>query len=77
MGGVILEFSADKYFDAGKAKGKTEGEAIGEARGEVKGEQKLENLVNVLIADGKTDEVARAASDKDYRDSLYKKYAIA
>ena len=65
MGGTILEFSADKYFDAGKA------------AGEEKGEQKLANLVNVLIADGKTDEVARAASDKDYRDSLYKKYAIA
>lgn len=72
MGGKILEFSADKYYDAGRA----EGEARGEARGEAKGEQKLANLVRVLIASGKTDEVARAASDQEYRASLYKKYAI-
>ena len=29
MGGVILEFSADKYFDAGKAEGKAEGREEG------------------------------------------------
>ena len=68
MGGTILEFSADKYYDAGRAEGKAEGKS--------EGEQKLASLVNALIADGKTDEVARAASDKDYRDSLYRKYAI-
>jgi hypothetical protein len=72
MGGTVLEFSADKYYDAGRA----DGEAMGEARGRAEGEQKLASLVRVLIADGKTDEVARAASDQEYRASLYKKYAI-
>ena len=37
MGGKILEFSADKYYDAGKADGEVIGEARGEARGEGKG----------------------------------------
>lgn len=69
MGGKILEFSADKYYDAGKEEGRAEGRS--------EGEQKLANLVSVLIADGKADEVARVASDKEYRDSLYKKYAIS
>ena len=50
-----------KYFDDGKAEG----------------EQKLASLVSILMKDGKADEVIKAASDKDYRDSLYKKYAIA
>jgi len=68
MGGTILEFSADKYFDAGKAEGKAEGRA--------EGEQKLANLVSVLIASGNTSELARVTSDKEYRESLYKKYAI-
>ena len=68
MGGTILEFSADKYFEAGKAEGRAEGKA--------EGEQKLATLLRALIADGKSEDVARAATDKEYRDSLYKKYAI-
>ena len=68
MGGTILEFSADKYFDAGRAEGRAEGE--------VSGEQKMVRLVSVLIADGKSDELARATSDREYRESLYRKYAI-
>ena len=76
MGGTILEFSADKYFDAGKAEGKAEGRAEGKAEGKAEGEQKLANLVSVLIASGNTSELARVTSDKEYRESLYKKYAI-
>lgn len=72
MGGTILEFSADKYFYAGKAEGKAEGRAEGKAEGE----QKLANLVSVLLANGKADEIARVASDQEYRALLYKKYAI-
>ena len=48
-----------------------------EAKSEAKGEQKFASLVNTLLADGKVDEIAKASSDKEYRDSLYKKYAIA
>ena len=40
MGGKILEFSADKYYYAGKADGKAEGFVEGEAAGEEKGEEK-------------------------------------
>lgn len=72
MGGTILEFSADKYFDAGKAEGRVEGRAEGRAEGE----QKLAALMSALVSDGKSEDVARAAIDKEYRDSLYKKYAI-
>lgn len=102
MGGKILEFSADKLFDAGKAEGRAEGLAEGKAEGraeglaegkakgraegkvegiaegkvegKAEGEQKLANLVNVLITNGRLDDVARAANDKTYRDSLYKEF---
>lgn len=37
---------------------------------------KMPNLVSILIVDGKSDDIARAAKDKAYRDSLYEKYAI-
>ncbi|MBQ1492328.1 MAG: hypothetical protein IIZ39_10250 [Blautia sp.] len=68
MAGKILEFSADKYFDAGKAEGREEG--IKE------GEQNMIKLVNVLIANGRSDELERVANDDDYKESLYKKYKI-
>ena len=61
MGGEILVFSADKYFDAGKAEG----------------EEMLGKLITMLITDGRSDEVAKAASDKEYRALLYKDYAIS
>ena len=76
MGGKILEFSADKYYDEGRAEGWTEGRAEGWMEGEATGEQKLANLVSILIANGESDKVARAASDKEYRNTLYKEYAI-
>ena len=84
MGGTILEFSADKYFDAGKAAGKAEGRAEGKAEGRVEGraegeatgEQRMVRLVSVLIENGKSNELARVTSDKEYRESLYRQYAI-
>lgn len=76
MGGTILEFSADKFFDAGRAEGKAEGKAEGRAEGEVNGEQKMVKLVSALIANGKSSELARVTSDREYREALYRKYAI-
>ena len=93
MGGEILVFSADKYFDAGKAEGKAEGIVEGKAKGKAEGiaegkaegivegiaegEEMLGKLITMLITDGRSDEVAKAASDKEYRTLLYKDYAIS
>ena len=44
MGGKILEFSADKYYDAGKEEGRTEGRT--------EGEQRLASLVKALMGRG-------------------------
>ena len=63
-----LQDYVDEAREEGRAEGITEGEAIGEKR--------LADLVSALIANGESDKVARAVSDKEYRDSLYKQYAI-
>ena len=68
MGSVILEFSADKYYEAGRA----EGRAIGRA----KGQQYMADLIIILTSAGKIDDLIRAARDEDFRESLFKKYAI-
>ena len=76
MGGRILEFSADKYFYAGEAKGRIEGEAKALKEGEAEGQKKVCNLITKLIAEGKMDEMTRAATDEDYRNTLFRAYAI-
>ncbi len=68
MGGTILEFPADKIYEAGIA----EGEAIGEAIGE----ERLAKLVHLLLSEGKDEEVAHLAIDKEYRALLYEQYGI-
>ena len=60
----------------GRAEGRKEGRAEGITEGEAIGEKRLADLVSALIANGESDKVARAVSDKEYRDSLYKQYAI-
>ena len=76
MGGVILEFSADKYFDAGKAEGRKEGEKNGKKEGKKEGVQSMADLINILTSSGKIDDLIRVANDEDFRESLFKKYAI-
>ena len=62
MDGKILEFSADKYFDAGKAEGRNEGE------------MKMAALIKKLLADGKSGDMMRALDDVTYRKSLLQTY---
>lgn len=61
----------------GMAKGMARGIAEGLAEGQAKGEGLLGRLMAALLAGGKTDEAARAATDPAYRKELYEKYGIA
>ena len=69
MGGTVLEFSADKYFNAGKEEGREEGIE--------KGENKLASLISKLMELGRTDDVTKCATDEKYRDKLYAEFKIA
>lgn len=53
-----------------------ESEARGEAKGEARGEQKFSTLTLYLLKDGKLEELARATSDREYKEKLYKEYGI-
>ena len=61
MGGKILEFSADKYFEEGETNGKA----------------KLAILIKRLLAEGKSNDMMRALDDAAYRELLLKRYAIS
>jgi hypothetical protein len=44
--------------------------------GEKKGENKLASLINKMIADNKSDDIAKVTSDESIREDYYKKYNI-
>ena len=44
--------------------------------GREEGELRLSSLLQKLLADSRSDDLARALSDTEYRETLYKKYNI-
>ena len=64
----------------GEAKGRKEGEAKGrkegEAKGRKEGEERLGMLMSLLLKENRHDDVAKAASDADFREKLFKEYGI-
>ena len=53
----------DQYIRQGKIEGKTEGRAEGENR--------LAKLVQVLMDNGRNEDLKKALSDQSYREQLY------
>ena len=60
----------------GEAKGRIEGEAKGLKEGKAKGQKEAFTLITKMVAEGKIDELTRAATDEDYRNTLFKAYEI-
>lgn len=56
-----------ELFDQYIRQGRTEGIAEGER----KGENRFAKLVQVLMDDGRTDDIRRVVSDQSYRERLY------
>ena len=64
----------------GKAEGfaedKAEGKAKGKAEGIAEGERNLAELIQKLLATGRTDDIERVTRDPEYRETLYKEFEI-
>ena len=71
---TILDYNSDHRdaFEEGKAEGRKEGEA----KGRKEGEERLGMLMNLLLKENRHDDVAKAASDADFREKLFKEYDI-
>ncbi|MBQ9009580.1 MAG: hypothetical protein IJ088_09650 [Clostridia bacterium] len=69
MGGKILEFSADKYYNEGRGEGLKEGIQ----KGRVQGEEKLAKLMSQLIKDGKNGQLPTTLIKK-YLDDGHSNY---
>ena len=79
---AILDYNSDHRdaFEEGKAEGRKEGEAKGrkegQAKGRKEGEERLGMLMSLLLKENRHDDVAKAASDADFREKLFKEYGI-
>ncbi|MCM1263508.1 MAG: transposase, partial [Butyrivibrio sp.] len=60
----------------GIKKGKQEGIKEGIREGIKEGESLLASLLNLLFADGRTEDAKKAAADAAERNKLYKEYGI-
>ena len=75
---AILDYNSDHRdaFEEGEAKGRKEGEAKGITKGRKEGEERLGMLMSLLLKENRQDDVAKAASDADFREKLFKEYGI-
>ena len=62
---LLTEYNETKTMEMFKNEGREEGE------------NKLGTLITKLISLGRTDDVAKAASDPAYRDRLYSEFSMA
>lgn len=71
---TILDYNSDHRdaFEEGKAEGRKEGEA----KGRKEGEEILGMLMSLLLKENRHDDVAKAASDADFCEKLFKEYGI-
>ena len=59
-----------------RREGEIEGERRGRIEGRIEGEEKLSNLMNLLYREHRFEDIGRVASDKQYKEKLYKEYNI-
>ena len=65
---ILEEFNLNRQLDMERKEGFEEGREEGELR--------LSSLLQKLLADSRSDDLARALSDTEYREALYKQYNI-
>lgn len=64
------------YGEERRSEGKAEGFAEGKAEGKAEGERNLAELIQKLLATGRTDDIERVTRDPEYRQTLYKEFGI-
>jgi len=53
-----------------------EGEEIGKQIGREEGEQRVSQLIQILIEQGRTEEIERAVTDKAFQRTLFAEFGI-
>lgn len=60
----------------GRKEGREEGRKEGKLEGIQEGQQLVNKLITLLLSDGRTEDLKRSASDKEYQIQLLKEYGL-
>ena len=74
---LLTEYNETRTMEMFKREGREEGRIEGRKEGRGEGEAKLGTLITRLISLGRTDDIAKAASDAVFRDKLYAEFGMA
>ena len=72
---AILDYNSDHRdaFEEGEAKGRVEGIEKGRAEERKSSDNRWEKLMSLLLEEKRYDEAKKAASSKEFRETLFKK----
>ena len=75
---AILDYNSDHRdaFEEGEAKGRAEGIEKGRAEERKSSDNRWEKLMGLLLEEKRYDEAKKAASSKEFRETLFKKYGL-
>lgn len=73
---MTLMTKYNELLAEGREEGLVEGREEGLVEGREEGERLFANLTEILLQEGKTQDLKQAIEDKDYRDVLYRQYGI-
>ena len=75
---AILDYNSDHRdaFEGGEAKGRAEGIEKGRAEERKSSDNRWEKLMGLLLEEKRYDEAKKAASSKEFRETLFKKYGL-
>ena len=76
MGGQILNYEAKDIRNSGIREGISIGKEAGRQEGRQEGESLALKLIQLLIQQGRTDDVTRASIDPKVRQQLYKEFHL-
>ncbi len=68
--------AVEEWRQEEREEGRVVGRAEGRAEGHQAGEDKLARLIDALINAGRNDDIAKVATDKNYREKLYLEFNI-
>ena len=76
MGGKILNYEAKDIRNSGIREGISIGKETGRQEGRQEGESLALKLIQLLIQQGRTDDVTRASTDPEVRQQLYREFHL-
>jgi predicted transposase/invertase (TIGR01784 family) len=74
--GMAIKYNLVKIFEEEKENAQREGREAGHKAGCIAGEERLARLVQILLAEGRKDDLERALSDEAFRQQLYQENNI-